>query len=194
MKKGIKLIILGIGIFILGAIVVPTAIVLSVVFADTHVEKFLVPGTTRDQIEQPGLYYLWNNYETVFKGTTYNRSESIPDGFKIRIKNTDTCERLDFVSYTSMSSSTGNSSKNTIGYVEVKKPCTLQIEVTGGTEQQVFSFSQSDFLKIMGLFLGGFVVTMVLALTGIGIVVWGIVRLVRANAESKQSDSTDPLA
>ena len=179
MKPGIKTIVVGVSLFILGAVVIPMAIVLSFIIGDSNEKRFKVPGNTQLVIEKPGRYYLWNDYQTVFDGKSYNRSEIIPDGIEIKIMNAETGELFDFVSDSSISSSSGSSSKNSIGYIEIQSPCTVEIEIAGNEEKRVFSFAESNLLKMLGPIFGGFVLSMVFALAGLGIIAWGIVKLVR---------------
>ena len=183
MKTGIKTIITGAVLFIVGAFVIPLAVVLPIVIglSNSDEKQFIIPGDTQTTIEKPGRYYLWNDHQTIFKGKSYNRSESIPDGIEIKITNVETGKLFDFVSDASMSSTSGNSSKNTIGYIEVSSPCTVDIKITGGEEERVFSLSESNLLKMIGIILGGSVLAIILGFAGFGIAVWGIVKLVRSN-------------
>jgi hypothetical protein len=193
MKTGVKTIIAGAILFVLGAFVVPLAIILPLIFGDSNEIQFKVPGSTQIVIEEPGRYYMWNDYQTVFYGKSYNRSESIPDGIEIRIMNASTGELFDFVSDTSISSSRGSSSKNTIGYIEVQSPSTVEVEVAGGEEERVFSFSESNLLKMFGLILGGSILAVIIGITGFGITIWGIVKLMRSSKKGEQVASADAV-
>ena len=188
MTVGIKTIVTGVTFFVLGAVVVPLAIVLSLVIGDKNEEQFMIPGSTQVVVEEAGRYYLWNDYQTVFKGKSYSRSEAIPDGIEIKIKNRETGELFSFVSDTSTSSSSGSSSKNSIGYIEVPTPGSVHIEVLGGNEERVFSFSRSGLLALFGLILGGFGLSMTLGLSGAGLTIWGVVKIVRSNKKSEPTD------
>ena len=187
MKTGIKTIIAGVTLFVLGAVVVPLAIVLPIVLGEKNKEQFVIPGSTHVAVEEAGRYYLWNDYQTVFKGKSYIRSEAIPDGLEITIKNEKTGEPYNFVSDSSISSSSGTSSKKAIGYIEVLTPGTVCIEILGGDEERIFSFSRSILLAMFGLILGGFGLSMILGLSGVALLIWGIVKLVRSNRESEPS-------
>jgi len=63
--------------------------------------------------------------------------------------------------------------------VEIAGPGKLEIEVTGGDER-ILSFAPSNLLKIFGLILVAVGSTAVVAIGGIGIGVWGIIKLVRS--------------
>lgn len=186
MKTGIITIITGVVLLVLGGFVIPLLLVLSLVLGKPHEIQFKIPGSSQATVEKPGRYYVWNDFQTVYNGTSYNRSESIPDGIKIRIHNSQG-ELLTFVSDTSMSSSAGSSSKNSIGYVEVQSPGEVRIEVSGGNEERIFSFSESGLLKMFGLFFGGFGCSMLVGISGFGIIIWGIVKLVGEHKKVEQN-------
>lgn len=86
MQKGLKPLILGVALFVVGAFVVPAAVILPLVLSDWSETQFLVPGSAEFLAEEPGRYYLWNDHQTVFEGFSYNRSESLPDGLHIVIE------------------------------------------------------------------------------------------------------------
>jgi hypothetical protein len=182
MKPGIKTIIAGAALFVLGAVVIPLLVILPLILGKSDEVQFKVPGTVQATVKEPGRYYVWNNFRIFYEGKNYDRSETIPDGIEIRIHNAKG-EPLKFVSDTSTSATVNSSAKNSIGYVEVERPGTVGIEVTGGNEERVFSFSQSRFLKMFGMFLGGFGLAMLAGVGGFGIIIWGIVKLVRANKQ-----------
>ena len=185
MEKGLKTLIAGIVLFVVGAFVVPIAFLLPLILNNSDERQFIIPGITEVEILESGRYYLWNDFQTVFDGKSYNRSESIPDGLEIAITNEDGKD-LQFTSDTSMSSSSGSSSKNTIGYVEVSNPSRLTVSVSGGSDERVFSFSESGIIKMLGLIFGGFGLSMLLALAGVGISIWGTIKLVMNNRKGEQ--------
>jgi len=180
-----KKIVFGIILFILGAIIIPLAIVLTVVSNLPDNKQFKVPGTARVIIDEPGRYYLWNDYQTIFEGKSYNRSERVPDGVEIKIKDADTGEAFDFVTSLTISSSNGASSKNSIGYIDVQNAVDISIEIVGLNNERIFSFSQSSILKLIGLFLVVGLLSTVSALSGIVFTIWGIVSLISKKAEAK---------
>ena len=176
MKPGLKTLIAGISLFILGGFVIPFLLILPLFLNESSNQQFLTPGAKEVTVEEPGRYYLWNDFQTVYEGESFSRSERIPDGLKIAITD-DAGNTLTFHSDTSMSSSNGSSSKNSIGYVEVDGACQLLVTVSGDTKERVFSFSQSNFKKMFLAILGGGVVSMLMALIGFGIGIWGVVKL-----------------
>jgi len=181
MKAGVKTIITGIILFVLGAFVVPLAVILSLIFDDSNEVQFKIPATTQVTVEEPGRYYLWNEYQTVFKGISYNRSKNIPDGIEIKIRNKKTDELYEFVSDTSISSSSRGSSRKSIGYIEVHDVGSIDIEIAGGNEEIIFSFSQFGLWAILGLIFGGIGLSMITCLSGFGLAIWGIIKVSKSN-------------
>lgn len=191
-KEGKIRLIAGICIFFTGAIIVPVSIIFSLIFSDSNEKQFKVPGSIRYAIEKPGRYYLWNEYQIIFEGLSYNRSESIPDGMQITINNRATGERYDFISDTSISSSGGSNAKNSVGYIEVQYPGNILIEIVGGNEERIFSFSQFRLWKIFGSIFGGIGLAILICLAGGGLIVWSIIVMARSPSISKDSNEAKP--
>jgi len=155
-----------------------------VVLQHGHEVQFKVPGTQEVNIEKPGRYYLWNDFRTVYAGKSYDQSEHIPGGMQIEIRDADG-NLLPFTSDISMSSIAEGSAKNVIGYVEVKKPGRMKIDVSGGSDERVFSLGPTNSARIFLLLLGGFGLSALVGLAGFGLGIWGIIKLVRSNKQDK---------
>ncbi len=190
MKKGLKTLIAGILLFFVGPIIVPIVFILPILLdamqGNFKERQFIIPGELEIEIAEPGRYYLWNDYKTVFEGKSYNRSESIPDGLEIKVADQDG-RNLALIGHSSISSSTGHASKNSIGYVEVSSPCKLTVTVSGSSDDRVFSFSQSGITKIVGLVFAGFGFSMLFAAAGLGLSIWGIVKMTKEKKLGEQS-------
>ena len=186
MKAGVKTIISGVFLIILGAFVIPLTVVLFLILDDSNEKQFMIPVTTVVAVEEPGRYYLWNEYQTVFNGISYNRSESIPDGIEIKIRNHETGKPYDFISNGSISSNSKGSSRNSIGYVEIQSVGSIDIEIAGGNEERIFSFSQFDLWAIFGLVFGGIGISMMTCLSGFGLAIWGIINVSKSNKKGKE--------
>jgi hypothetical protein len=181
MKLGLKTLITGMALFILGGFVIPFLLILPLFLNESANTQFLIPGSKEVTVEKPGRYYLWNDFQTVYEGKSFSRSENIPDGLEIAVTD-DTGKTLAFNSDTSTSSTGGSSSKKSIGYVEVSDPGKLTVSVSGGSEGSVFSFSQSIFPKMFLTILGGGTASLLMAFIGFGIGIWGVIKLVRNKA------------
>ena len=186
MKTGAKTIITGIFLIVLGAFVIPLTVILSLIFDDSNEKQFKIPVTTVITIEEPGRYYLWNEYQTIFNGISYNRSKNIPDGIEIKIKSQKTGESYNFISNGSISSNSNGSSRNSIGYVDIQNVDSIDIEIAGGNEERIFSFSQFDLWDIFGMILGGIGLSMMTCLTGLGLVIWGVINVSKSHKKVKQ--------
>ena len=187
MKKAGRIrIIAGICIFLTGTVIIPLGIILSLIFNDSNEKQFKVPSSTQYTIGEPGRYYLWNEYQIIFEGLSYNRSESIPDGMQITIHNRATGERYNFISDTSISSSGGSNAKNSVGYIEVQYPGNILIEIAGGNEERIFSFSQFRLWKIFGSIFGGIGLAILICLAGGGLIVWGIIAMSTSSTANKK--------
>ena|SRR6185312_15855960 len=177
MKRGIKTIIAGV-IFLVVAFVVPFLFILPLLMEHQNENQFKVPGSIQVTVEKPGRYYLWNDFRTVYKGQSFNRSEHIPDGLNIHIADSGG-HPFNFLSDTSISSTNGASAKNSVGYVEIEHPGKITVQVSGNTEERIFSFSKSGLLKVFLFIVGGFGASAVFGLAGLGLIIWGIVKFVR---------------
>lgn len=185
MKAGIKLIITGFVLFVLGGFVMPLLFLIPLFFDGSKDIQFKVPGAIQATINKPGRYYIWNNFQTMYKGKSYNRSERIPDGLEVKIRDSEG-KPLDLVCDSSMFSSVMNNSKRSIGYFEAKNAGRVNIEVSGGSDEMIFLFSPSNQLKILILLVGGFVFSTIVAFAGVGIGIWGIIKLMKATKQDKQ--------
>ena len=86
MKPGIKTIIAGAVLFVVGALVIPLVVVLPLVLGKSHEFQFKAPGNAEITVNAPGRYYLWNNFRTVYEGKSYDRLENIPDGMEFQMR------------------------------------------------------------------------------------------------------------
>ena len=191
MKAGNKTIAAGIILIALGAFVVPLSVVLVLIFDDSNEKQFKIPVTTQFVIEEPGRYYLWNEYQTVFKGISYNRTKSIPDGIEIKIRNQNTGQLYDFVSDGTISSNSRGSFRNSIGYIETQNVGSIDIEIIGGNEERIFSFSQFGLWATLGLIFGGIALSMVTCLAGLGLAIWGAINVAKSKKKGDKVTSMD---
>lgn len=132
---------------------------------------FKVPGSTEFEVEKPGNYTLWHNYKTLHEGVVYNSPRELPAGTTISIINSSG-QLVSLEPDLGSHASSGNSSKGSIGEVQINGPTTLTIEVTGDLNPSIFSFSESRFLKN---FLAIMLSTIGLIFPGGGILFWGCI-------------------
>lgn len=186
MKPGIKMVITGAVMFVVGGFVLPVLIIVPLILKDDQGPQFKSPGSIEVEVKEPGRYYLWNDYCTIYDGKSYNRPEKLPDGLEIRIRDADG-RPIQFVNggvhtrTRSSSSSSGENAKSTVGYVEVAHPGKVTVQVTGGNEDRIFSFSRSELFRMFGLIAGAFIPSMVIGVAGFGLMAWGKAEFARAN-------------
>ncbi len=181
MKKPGKQILTGVILFVLGAIVIPTAFtVLAFIHAANckPLAKFEIPAQATVTVEEPGRYYLWNNYQTVFEGKAYSDSRDVPDGLEFSLVDTQTGDAVEFMTNASISVTSNNDEKNSIGYFEIDQPGDYTLSVSGSTLPRVCSLGKTIFsLRNVLAFIACFGFTMALGLGGFVLVIVGLVNL-----------------
>lgn len=176
MKKGTGKILIGIVLALAGLLVIPVAVIAPAIPAGSQSVTFLVPGQARLEALEPGRFYLWHEHETVFDGERRVAGERLPDGLRMEVRRLDENRALAFESNASMSTTSGSNASRSIGYVEVERPGTLEVEVTGGDDQQrVFTFARMRFWEIARAIGLGLVSILLIGSAGIGVLIWGIV-------------------
>ncbi len=189
MKKGVKKLIGG-GILFVAGMILPFLFIVPLFFQNDDI-TFRVPGSVEIYIEEPGRYYLWNNYSTVFESRSYSFDKELPHGLSFSLIEKDSGSTIPMKSDSSISSESGNQKKSAIGYYELANPGEYTLSVSGNTENRVFSFGKSFFGKGI-LFFGGMILGMVLAFAAaIGallLIIFGIIDLVN---ESKTANPLD---
>ena len=179
MKPGIKRIIAGALLMIVGFVLIPVGMVLQTIrHAGSDSHKFLTSNITEVRVDEPGRYYLWNEYETVYMGANYSQSSSLPHGMVITVVDEQE-STLALQSGASISINNMGNSKNSIAYVEVKRAGTYLIRVEGMDETRVFSWSSFEPMDMLMSFVVSLLLIVLLTLMGAGLVVWGIMRLCR---------------
>lgn len=184
MKTGANTIIIGISILVIGGFILPILCVLPLFLDSRNTEQFIVPSTQTFEIENPGRYYLWNDYQTFFEGTQYSKPEALPDGLEISIKN-EAGDTLFFQTDTNITFTSGNTSRNSIAHLEFDQPETIILSFVGDHEPRVFSFGEAFIGKFFSRIFGAVALAAVLSTTGIGLVIGGIVKLLKKPAISE---------
>jgi hypothetical protein len=184
MKAGQKKLIFGILLFVSGACVLPLSLLLPLVLNQPSNDQFLVPGSETFAIEGPGRYYLWHDHQTLFHGTTYDHPVELPNGIRISISNS-LGDSLDWINAPSISTSQGTRSRQSIAYADVPAAGEWTVQVAGQFEPRVFSFAESNFMKMFGWIFGGIATCVLLASVGVVLMVLGVVRM----AQNKKSPS-----
>lgn len=182
MKTGLGKLIAGVVLALVG-LVVPGLVVVDFFLKRPLSWQFRIPGSQVVRVEEPGRYHLWDDFETVFEGRSYQKVEGLPDGAEIAIRSVDG-RVLPFVGDLSTHFSGKSGSKRSIGYVELSEPCELRVLVSGDFEERVVSFSKWEFRQMMTRILGSGVVAFVLVLVGWGAILWGGSQLARSGGKA----------
>ena len=144
--------------------------------------QFLIPGTIEIEIEDEGRYYLWNDYQTVYEGKTYSKTEEVPDNLIISLKTKDGALHYDIIGKNSITTSSDSTSRKSIGYFDITVPGDYILEVKGESEPRVFSFRQLNYDTVvfaMRMGIGGSVCLLII-FAGFALGVVAIVKMVKA--------------
>ena len=187
MKKPIKLLISGIILFVGGIIAYAILMIhlylpLLIFLICNDDIQFLIPGTVEIEIEDEGRYYLFNDFQTVYEGKTYSKPEEVPDNLIISLKTKDGSLDYDIIRMDSFTTSSGSTSRKSIGYFDITVPGNYILEVKGETKPRVFSFRQFNYDTVefaMVLGIGGGV-SLLIIFAGFALGVVGIVKIVKA--------------
>lgn len=176
MKKGMKLLIVGAIFGLLGIVVIPSVMVFSFLLNQPEHHQFKVPGETTVKVEEPGRYYLWDDFETIYENQSYVRRPGIADGLIIYFKD-EKGRYLDFERDVSMSSESLGEHRKSIGYVHVEEPGEITIQIKGNMEERIFSISRSWFLRFFLTMMLGVTSSVIVGIIGIVMCIVGVVRL-----------------
>lgn len=179
MKAGLKRLILGVLLFLGGVFGVPVLVLIALVSGDEDEMLFPVPGSVAVELAEPGHYLLWNHYEVLYEGQSYQNSDTVPNGMRIEVVDASG-ESLEVVSAYSMEFRTPRSVKRSVASVEVATAGVVQIEVSGTDETFIFSISPSPLGGLLRSFLGGLAAAGLLVVVGIALIIWGAVRMSRS--------------
>ena len=164
------------------AVLVPVTQVLPMFKAVTE-EVFVAPGTTTVEVNEPGQYHLWHNYQIIHEGVNYDQPKHLPDGWAIEITGVDG-QALPLNEQGNVSVNVGNRSKVSLGKVSVSSPGRLTIKVTAEAvapdELVVLSFSRFEMLALIIKVGIGIGVGLLLGLIAIGLIIWGFTKRSRA--------------
>lgn len=199
MRKSTKQMISGLVLFVTGAIIIPTIFCISValyLLNNKPLVKFIIPGQTVVTIEEQGRYYLWNDYQTIFNGRTYSSSEELPDELEILLLENKTGNKVEFTPNQSITPSTGDSHKNSIGYFEIDTPATYILTISGESSARVVSFEKSLSGHLNALSSPAIFTARILAhLVAFIFTIAGIINLVKArkNIRNRTPDCPDQI-
>ena len=182
--KGKKKIIFGVILIIIAVILtfLPIALLIPEMVSKSQDIAFKAPGSIEISIEEPGCYYLWNNYKAVFEGQKYSVNHELPDKISFSLVKKDTDVIISLASDGSTTTSFGDNAKISIGYYDIVDSGSYTLTVSDIQEERIFSFSKSIFGSPF-LVAGGMLVLFLLSsIAGIGaliLIISGIINLTR---------------
>lgn len=188
-KPGLRLIIIGAVIAILGALVIPAILLFTVFSPNSDDNKFATPGSYSTEITKPGRYFLWNHSRTIFKGTMYYDSKTLTDDVSIVISD-HTGKLIPFVTDRSFSVSNNGDKRSSIGYIEINEtntiPTKLLIKVDSN-KLRIFSLSEFSLSHTLGLAIGVIGVLFAIVLIGVGFIIAGTKKVATTIGSSTNS-------
>ena len=190
MSLGTKLIVIGVVLLIgaaAGLVQTITSTITDVVDSP-DMPQFLVPGRVQLPVDEPGRYYLWHDYRTVFDNQSFNVPEDLPHGVKIEIRDAKTGQFINLQSKASASQSDMNTDRSSIGSIVIERPGEVVIDVAGDFEPRVLSFGRFEFFALFGRLFGGIALSM---LAGLASIVLLIVGIIKVTSEPKAEPEND---
>ncbi len=148
-------IVIGALLIAAGALLLPLLLLRPVAQASNEEVVFRVPGRASLEAEAPGTFYLWHQFHTLHRGERFDRHDALPDGLRIELRHAATGKPLELEPLGNISTEFGDEASRSIGHVEVTRPGTIVVEVSGGDDvERVFSlsrFSLGPWLRGLGL-------------------------------------------
>lgn len=127
------------------------AIIALLLFAPHPSQQFLAPGRHTMELAGPANYLLWNDYETVFDGRSYENADDLPAGAQISVIEQASGAKLATRPNTSSTVNRGSAKHRSIALFSTARPGHYEIIVEGDFPPRVMSASR-DFLR--GMLLG----------------------------------------
>lgn len=179
MKKGLKILIAGIVLFVIAAFIFPFSFLFHLLKMDREQDQFQIPGTHRVELSEAGKYVLWNHTQTIFEGKTYHRPGALPDGLQITV--TDSQNRLlPLTPDSSTSSSSGDSvTKRSVATFTITEPTSVEVKVSGDSEAYIFSVAKSQLEFFLFSFFGVAILSIIFSALSFGLVIWGVVKMLK---------------
>ena len=110
-------------------------------------DPFIAPSIQTINIEQAGTYALWNDYKINYNGKIYSKPEDLPDQTTISLKIND--KNIKMLKSWNSSSASGQHEKLEVGRYCIEVPGTYILEISGLTEDRVFSFGRSNMSGLL---------------------------------------------
>lgn len=180
MRNGNFKILLGIVLVLVGGLAVPAGLLIPAFDAPNENVVFESPGEATLEIEAPGRFYLWHNYRTIHQGRQVARDQHLPDGMSFQVARLADGSSIPFQARSNIHTDIGGAESRSVGYVDIERPGTFEIQVRGGDDQtRIMSFSRSRFMMFARAVGFSLLSLVVLGSGGIVLIVFGVAQRAR---------------
>ncbi len=138
--------------------------------------QFIGPGRHTVTFDKPGSYRVWNDYRTVFEGRSYDESEKLPSAARVTVLEAEGGTALAVSPSLNVSSSLGNSSRNSVAKFEVTRPGRYEIIIEGDFPQRVFSASRGFLFGLFAVIFGAIGLLFAGFSVAIGLLCWVFIK------------------
>ena len=158
--------------------------------------QFLGPGRHTLKLDRPGKFLVWNDYQTVFHGRSYDESEKLPPGARISVFDKAGGRALTVTSSRGGTSTIGNTSSVAVSQFEIEQPGSYEIVVEGDVPQRVFSVGRDFIPGLFGVIAGAFALIFGGFGAATGIAAWAFIRREEAlsRVQPAASNAGQPVA
>lgn len=175
MKNGNLKILLGVVLLLAGGLAIPAGILIPTFSAPNENVVFETPGEATLEIAAPGRFYLWHKYRAIHQGRQVVRDEHLPDGMSFEVTRLGDGSSIPFRARSNIHTELGGAESRSVGYVDIERPGTFEIEVEGGDEQtRIMSFSRSRLMLVARAIGFSLLSLIVLGSCGVVLIVFGI--------------------
>lgn len=138
--------------------------------------QFVVPGRHDVLLDRPGDYLVWNDYQTVFQGRSYNESRQLPSGVHIRVLDPASGRALDVHASHGATYSSGGENSVSVARFAVAQPGRYEIVVEGDFPPRVFSAGRDFLFPMMATIFGALALAFAGLAAATGIAIWAYFR------------------
>lgn len=181
-RKGKSTLVWGAVSFALGVMAYPAtiALVFFLGLSSDRPERYITaPGTIEVVADKAGKYRIWYHHRIFHEGTNYDSPETLPDGVKFSV--TDASGRsLEVRADTAATLKVNQRESRTVAVFDVVTPGAHSLAVTGNAQPMVFSVRQDGSSMVLLVLFGGFLLAVILVITGLTLGIIGLVQYSRS--------------
>jgi hypothetical protein len=156
--------------------------------------QFVVPGRLAAVLDRPGDYLVWNDYQTVFQGRSYNESLRLPSGVRIRVLDPAGGRTLDVQASQGATYSSGSENSVSVARFAVAQPGRYEIVVEGDFPPRVFSVGRDFFFSMMATIFGALALAFAGLAAAAGIAIWAYIRREAGPGPAQAADARNGRA